>query len=305
MLYYNDKHSLMLSLMKKITLLVLTLLFSYNLSAQEKIRVVTSVKPLQLLAAELLGDSAEVKVLIPAGASPHYYHLKPSDIRSLSQADLVVWVGPSLELFLQKPLSGLKRPVLQLLKGDEQEHAEEHEGHHHHHHDSDENPHIWLDPLLMRQAAHEITEQLVVQFPQLKAQLEQRFQHFEAELVARDQRIMQQLQPYRERGFVVFHDAFAPLVEHYQLKQLAFFTLDPSRAPGAKKVAQIQALLKQQDAVCIFSEPQFESAVVERISQGVAIRKGVLDPLAIDVEPAQGYSGFIQQLADSLEQCLN
>jgi zinc transport system substrate-binding protein len=269
------------------------------------------------MTSELLGELAEVKVLIPAGSSPHYYHLKPSDIRNLSQADLVIWVGPTLELFLQKPLSGLNRPTLQLLAVDEEEHSEEpghddhddHEengAHHHHHHDhgGGDNPHIWLDPILMIKAAQAITEQLKQQFPQHKTLLEQRYQVFEAALRAQDQQIAQQLKPYRERGFVVFHDAFEPMVEHYQLKQLAYFTVDPSRAPGAKKVARIQRLLKQQDAVCIFSEPQFESALVKRISEGLEIAKGELDPLAIEVRLEQGYTGFLQQLADNMEHCL-
>lgn len=344
--------------MKKIILSLLTLSLSFNSFAEEKINIVASIKPLQLVAKQLIGDMGEVEVLIPAGASPHHYNLKPSDMRKLSDTDLVVWVGPSLEQFLAKTLNRHDGAVLQLLKDEEAGHHDEHEEHHdhdkahhedgheeehhadaehghkehdhdhhehekhheeehhaheshaeeehdeHHHDHGDNDPHLWMDPIVMISAADQIRDELVKKHPELKAKLDQNFASFKAEVTQADQSIQKQLSPYKDRGFIVFHDAFALFVEHYGLNQLAYFTFDPSQAPGAKKVAQLQSLIKSKNAVCVFSEPQFEAAIVKRVTAGTGVNKGELDPLAIAVKPEQGYTGFIKGLADSMENCL-
>ncbi len=66
--------------------------------------IVTTIKPLALIVNDIAGPRANVDVLLPTNASPHDYALKPSDIKKLKTADMVVWVGPELELFLEKVL---------------------------------------------------------------------------------------------------------------------------------------------------------------------------------------------------------
>lgn len=296
--------------MKNVVGLVFLLLLSPFSSAQEPLKVVTTVKPLQLVANAIVADLGDVDVLIPPGASPHHYSLKPSDMRLLRASDLVIWIGPDMEQFLSKTIKQLDVPVLRLLE-------EESEGHHHHHeqtleHEEHEghdhhgvDPHIWMDPLDMLQMAEKLTDQLSKQAPQHAVQLTLNFETFKKELLATDQRIEAQLSAYQDKGFVVFHDAFSRFVEHYHLKQLAFFTVDPARAPGAKKLAHIQAMLDKLEARCVFIEPQFKAEVIQRVVADKPIRLGHLDPLAIDVTLEQGYTGYLQQLAQNIETCLN
>src|SRR5690606_40425237 len=73
----------------------------------ELLLVVTSIRPLTLIARELAGGDAEVRELLTAGEDPHHVALSSSRRRLLARADLVVWVGPGLEAFLAKPLAGL------------------------------------------------------------------------------------------------------------------------------------------------------------------------------------------------------
>lgn len=84
-----------------------TLLAGGPARADEGPRVVTSIKPLHALAAAVMGGHGHLDVLLKGGESPHTYSLRPSDARTLSQADMVFWVGPGLETFLVKPLSTL------------------------------------------------------------------------------------------------------------------------------------------------------------------------------------------------------
>lgn len=123
--------------------------------------IVTSIKPVSMVVAAIAGDRANIEQIVSSTASPHDFALRPSDLRKINQADTVVWVGESLERFLEKPLENagkekssiewlaLKGMTLQEFdKGHEEEHHEEHVGHdehadhddhadHEEHHDGD------------------------------------------------------------------------------------------------------------------------------------------------------------------------
>lgn len=340
-------------------------------AAEPQVKILTSIKPIQLIAESMLGDHAEVDVLMPPGTSPHHYSLKPSSIRRMHDTDLFVWVGEDLELFLRKPVSQLERPALALLveeqgqgdehkghddhdehkdhndhhghddehkghddhddhaehkdhddhghdehaahdeHGDEDHHDEagheeesEHAGHEHHHHNGD--PHIWMAPELALEAAERIRDRLIVDYPEHTALWQQDYVQFEKQVVEADQRIAEQLKSVQKPGFFVFHDAFASYMEHYGMNQLGYFTVDPGRKPGAKRLTEIRSALEQQQAACIFVEPQFKAPVVDSLTRGLDVSVGKLDPLAIDVEvDSDGYVAFLQAMADSLTACLS
>ena len=85
-----------------------TLTWLVAASAFAEPRVLTSIKPLQLIAAAVQDGVGTPDVLLPAGASPHHYTLRPSDLRQVKEADLVYWIGPDLEGFLPTVLEGRK-----------------------------------------------------------------------------------------------------------------------------------------------------------------------------------------------------
>lgn len=66
--------------------------------------IVTSIKPLGFIASSIADGVTDTEVLVPAGASPHDYSLKPSDIQKLQGAELILWVGEDIDAFLDKTL---------------------------------------------------------------------------------------------------------------------------------------------------------------------------------------------------------
>jgi zinc transport system substrate-binding protein len=71
--------------------------------------LVASIRPLAFLLNELALPADKVIQLVSNNSSAHHYQLKVSDRRLLQSADLVVWVGPELELFLEKPLRQVRK----------------------------------------------------------------------------------------------------------------------------------------------------------------------------------------------------
>jgi len=308
--------------------------------ASADIEVVTSIKPLQLIAAGVMGSLGEPEVLIPPGASPHHYSLKPSERRKLAKADLVVWVGPDLELFLAKALESSKAETLTLLPEDEhagetaEEHAahagksdhhDEHEGHDDHadhddheghdehagheghdgHNHGDVDPHLWMDPMQSLQIAEQLVARLSALHPEHKAELEANLAAFSKRLIETDRALMSDLTPLQNKGFFVFHDAYGLFMERYQLKMLGAFTVDPGRPVGTRHLAEIRTQLKADAAVCVFGEPQFKAAVVKAVTEDLPVGYGVLDPLALDVPVSStGYTDYLLQLGQQVSSCL-
>lgn len=298
------------------------LFFSVQLHAQQ---VVTTLKPVQLIALAVMEGVAEPVQLLPDSASPHTFALRPSDMQLLTEADLIFWVGPDMEQFLVRPLQRTEATIVQLYHSDEDDHASDashahgHDDkdhghshghshghdHGHDHHDHDHDAHIWLDPENAADIAVQMTAALVRLMPEHSDQLQQNLEQFKTALQELDTVLQAQLLPVQGKGFFLFHDAYGHFVEHYGLNQLGYFTVDPARQPGARHLAQIRQQLDDGKAVCVFSEPQFTSAVVNTITRGLDVRQGVLDPLARDIEPTPtGYLTYLQQLADSFAGCL-
>ena len=71
--------------------------------------VLASVKPLGFIVSSIADGVTGTQVLVPAGASPHDYNLKLSDIQKVKSADLVVWIGEDVDSFLDKPISQIER----------------------------------------------------------------------------------------------------------------------------------------------------------------------------------------------------
>lgn len=80
-----------------------SILLATWLSTRVSAEVVTSIRSLGFIVVAITDGVTPVKVILPDGASPHNYSLRPSDILRIQHADLLVWVGPELETFLNGP----------------------------------------------------------------------------------------------------------------------------------------------------------------------------------------------------------
>ncbi|WP_426577207.1 zinc ABC transporter substrate-binding protein ZnuA [Xenorhabdus stockiae] len=303
------------------TALISVLAAGINYSAQAD--VVTSIRPLGFIAAAIADGVTETQVLLPDGASPHDYALRPSDIRKLDQADLVVWIGPDMETFLAKPIDKIAQnkqleladlPTIKplLLKNSEDNHDSDesnqhkHETDHEHHHHGQYNMHIWLSPNIAQKAAQAIYTRLVERYPQHKQQLEVNLRKFNGQLVQTDKNITDMLKPALGKGYFVFHDAYGYFEKHYKLTPLGVFTVNPEIQPGAQRLHNIRTQLVEQKAKCIFAEPQFRPAVIHAVAKGTDVRIGTLDPLGSGIVlNKDSYMKFITQLSEQYSSCLN
>ncbi len=91
---------------RRLTGLCVTLLFSATVCASPP-RVATDISPVHSLVAQVMSGVAEPDLILPPGASPHGYSMRPSEAAALSRADLVFWIGEDLTPWLETPLDNL------------------------------------------------------------------------------------------------------------------------------------------------------------------------------------------------------
>ena len=283
--------------------------------------VVASLKPLGFIASAIADGVTDTQVLLPDGASEHDYSLRPSDVKRLQGADLVVWIGPEMEAFMEKSVKNIPnakqvtiaqlndvKPLLMKGADDDDDHghndagSEKSDEHHHH---GDYNMHLWLSPEIARASAVAIHEKLVELMPQSRAKLDANLKDFEAQLATTDKQVGNELAPLKGKGYFVFHDAYGYYEKHYGLTPLGHFTVNPEIQPGAQRLHEIRTQLVEQKATCVFAEPQFRPAVVEAVARGTSVRMGTLDPLGTNIKLGKtSYSAFLNQLANQYASCL-
>ncbi|OZI13876.1 zinc ABC transporter substrate-binding protein [Sodalis-like symbiont of Philaenus spumarius] len=281
--------------------------------------VVTSVRPLGFIATAVADGVMPVEVILPDGASPHEYALRPTDALRLKKADVLVWVGPELEAFLSVPASSLPanrcitlaslstvKPLLQ--KGGKElhenhDHAADEGGEHSHHHGK-YNMHLWLSPTIAERAAEAIHDRLVEFMPAKKQLLDDNLRIFRGVLTKNDKNIATMLAPVRSKGYYIFHDAYGYYEKYYGLTPLGYFTINPEIQPGAQALHNIRTQLVEQKAACIFAEPQFRPAVINAVTRGTNVHIGTLDPLGIGIAlDKESYARFLLQLSNQYVSC--
>ena len=292
-------------------------------SAQAEVRVLTSIKPLQLIAAAVQDGVGAPEVLLPPGASPHHYALRPSDVRRVRDADLLYWVGADLENFLPRVLNNRQKPQVAVQDlpgmalrhfgdsheehaGHGEDHADEDLGHDHDHRPGSLDAHLWLSPVNAKVIAARMAADLSALDAANAARYAANLQAFEQRLDALDGRIRPQLAALQGKPYFVFHEAFDYFEAAYGLKHAGVFSVLTEVQPGARHVAAMRERLQAAGPSCVFSEPPLRPRLAETLTAGLPVKLAELDALggSLPVD-ATAYPLLLENLANGLSECLN
>lgn len=276
-------------------------------------KVLTSIKPLQLISQAITCGVSDTAVLLPAQASPHDYCLKFSDIEKLDAADLIFWVGPDMETFLSSVLKGSNHEKSIAMihsygvsqRKEQGDGPQKHSSCHHHHGDCD--PHIWLSPKNALAMARVIKKKLrsVDTNKQNRAQYKANLLIFQRSILEADEKNKKLLESVKQKPFFVFHDAYGHMQDHYGLNIAGHFTINPQQQPGVRHLENLRKKLKNAGPTSVFREPQFQPSYINRLTEGMPVKVDVLDPLATDIAiTPDGYVTFINSLINNIYNSL-
>ncbi|WP_442111205.1 zinc ABC transporter substrate-binding protein ZnuA [Pseudomonas sp. NUPR-001] len=285
--------------------------------AQAEVRVLTSIKPLQLIAAAVQDGVGSPEVLLPPGASPHHYALRPSDVRRVGDVELLYWIGPDMEGFLPRVLKGRSKPTvaiqdlpgLHLRHFGEDSHSHDHDDdadeHDHDHRPGSLDAHLWLSSANARVIAAKMAADLSAADPANAARYQSNLKAFGERLDALDARLKKRLAGISGKPFFVFHEAFDYFESAYGLKHTGVFSVAAEVQPGAQHVAAMRKRLQDVGKTCVFSEPPLRPRLAETLTAGLPVTLAELDALGGTTPAgAQGYEQLLEKLGNDLAGCL-
>ena len=310
-------------------------------NSEANIDIVVSIKPVHSLVAAVMDGIAKPHLLIDGFGTPHSYALKPSDAKRFQRADLIFWIGPSIESFLTKPLAALpkKADVVTLMETrglkkimlrtggafDDHEHKDRngkrantnkqetirHTGHVHEKYDEHLindgfDPHIWLDPINAKVLVHHITEWLVISDSQNAVTYLSNSKLLLSELDSLIEQVGAQLTNVKHENYIVFHDAYQHFEARFDIPAAGAITISPNQPPGANRLREIQRKIHNTASICVFAEPQFEPTMVTSLSELLNVRTGIIDPIGASINRGPGlYSKLLLNMAGSIKDCLS
>ncbi|MEE1922366.1 zinc ABC transporter substrate-binding protein [Pseudomonas sp. 148P] len=286
--------------------------------AQAEVRVLTSIQPLQLIAAAVQDGVGKPEVLLPPGASPHHYALRPSDVRRVAEVDLLYWIGPDMEGFLPRVVGSRNKltvavqglPGMKLRHFGEDSHSHEEHGDDADEHDHDHRPgsldaHLWLSTVNARVIAARMASDLSAADPANAARYQSNLKAFDARLDALDQRLKARMAGVAGKPYFVFHEAFDYFESAYGVQHTGVFSVASEVQPGAQHVAAMRKRLQEVGKTCVFSEPPLRPRLAETLTAGLPVKLAELDALGgtLPVD-ANGYETLLDNLGNGLAGCL-
>ncbi len=300
---------------------------STAMASQRPLSVVASIKPIYSLVAAVMGDIGTPELLLKAPSSAHHFTLKPSQARILQAADIVFWVGPTMEQPLTKALATLAphaqtTPLinasgLMLLEFNNDapahqkpdlEQRDDHDRHEKHgDHDGHMiNPHIWLDPQNAQVMLREISSRLGKADPENAKIYAANADQMSVRLAGLQADIARQLAPYSAARFLVLHDAHSYFERRFGLRNHGAITSEPDVMPTASRIKALRSELGTHQIDCIFAEPLLGQKAVDLIAEGSKVRIGRLDPVASNLPAGvELYPDLLQSYATAMQACFS
>ena len=289
-------------------------------SAQEKGKplLVTSIKPLAIIAQSAFKDNVTVEYLMPAALSPHDVVMKLSDVRKIADADLVLWIGPEFEVrsakqFANVPLEKLVT-AMDLLEADHQgsahnehhveghkegfeyneEHVEDYQENSHDDHDDHHggiDPHIWLSPEIVKQLVHRLSDRLGIKADKVFSQKAK-------------QNIEARLKNAKQGNYIVHHQGFGYFIEEFDLQPGLSVRDMLGKQQGAKTQYNLRLEGEKRDVSCVFVEPQHGQKDAVGIAKDLAVPTRTIDILAVAYkDELPSYEVYMFGLAKEFASC--
>jgi zinc transport system substrate-binding protein len=266
------------------SLLLVVVTPAWGAATSSSLKVAATIFPLYDLVRQVAGAAAEVVLLVPPGASPHTFTVKPGTVRALTGCAAVFTIGHGLDDWATRLAqeAGVKRTIVTdagvpLRRGYHEHHGAGHARSHTAVADA-VDPHYWLSiPNAIRMVQF-IAEVLAQLDPAAQADYQQRAATYQEQLRHADEAIRHLLSDLPRRDIATFHMAFAYFADTYGLNVVAVFEPAPGKEPGPRYVEAFQRQVQAHKLHTVFIEPQLSEAALRGLSQDLGITLRKLDP---------------------------
>jgi len=252
--------------------------------------VLVSVVPYKNFVEKIAGETVQIGVMVPAGASIHTYEPTPKEMVAASKADVWFLIGEAFEAKAVKAFKNhnLKMKFVDLKQGvDLISNDPNYDARHCCKHCLD--LHIWLSPRQSKVQAQAIARNLINLYPENKQLYETNLQSFLNEIDALDQEIVSRLNSLKNRTILVSHPAYAYFCRDYGLRQLSIEY--EGKDPTSLQLTNVMDEARKNNIKTIFIQPQYNNKGARLIAEHIGAKVVTLNPYA------ENYFPSMQQIA--------
>ena len=286
------------------------LLHAWTLSSYAKMNVVASTPDLGAIAREVGADRVEVTSLAKGTEDPHFVDAKPSFIRILNQADVLIEGGADLEvgwlppliLNARNPKIQLGQPgriiaadVLRLIEvpigpidrslGDVHPFG---------------NPHFTVDPMNGKLIARLLEERFCVLVSADCSVFKSNRKKFDEKIDARMAEWQRKMAPLKGVKAISYHKSFSYFAERFGLRVVNTIEPKPGIPPSAAHVRDLVSQMKSEGVRLILVEPNRERKTPSFLAEETGAKIAMIPSMVGGTREAQDYLSFFDSIIDTL-----
>ena len=272
--------------------------------------VVVTIKPLYSLVAKLTEGIEKPVLLMKQMPSPHHYSMRPSERRLLSDARVIVWIGPQMETSLSRIISQQDAVVITAMQANgvkklerRTKHGHRHQADHAHPDEMTTDPHIWLSVRNTIAISNHISQQLVASDPENTARYQANLVQLTDRIEQLSRRIDADLHNNR-RPFITYHDAYQYFEDEHQLNHVDSISFDEEAGISLKHLHYIKDSIEKNNVRCLlYQSPKPD--IVDTLTKKSQVAAFALDPLGLDLDDEkEAWFQIMLTTAATFKKCL-
>ena len=290
-------------------------------TSEDELQVYVSFYPLYETTQAVIGQKADVKILTPTNVDPHDFDPSVKVIQEMKTADLIILNGGGFESWISNMefesgqlldssngISFLKTESVdhhEIPEEEHEEHEEHEENEEHEEHEVVSDPHIWLNPNLVKIQVKNIAERLSKIDPENSKSYNENASQYIEKLELLDLQIREELSSCSKKDFITYHNAFSYFSNEYGLTQHTITKgVHDHSQPTAKSIEGIIDLAKKLGIKVIFTEDTSDIRISQVIADEIGADVLILSPIATQDKENKNYFERMQENASSLKEAL-
>jgi len=279
-----------------------------NVVAQSTPSIVVSIKPIHSIVTKIMDGVTKPELLLDSNNSAHTFHLKPSQIKMISNADLVIVISENFELGLRKALKNINEDSY--LKISELDQLIIHNSRGEAIYDKNEDSskfdfHLWLDVNNMQLIATYISNIIIELDPKNEHIYSENLKEVNLELDELKEELKQQLAPFSSTPFAIYSDTLQYFEKSLELKRPVIITPFHGAGLSIKRTIEAKRKIRDLNISCLIYDTEVKAKQLQVLAEGLNLKSFKIDILGNEFAPGQDqYFNLMKKTLSQLSLCL-
>ena len=241
-------------------------------------RYVATIHPIKEILQNVVGERGTVETIMPPGASPHTYEMKPSDIQRVNSADALFSGDEHLDHWSHEFNNPNSIEIFSLVPGEFRLEITSHFGRNKNK-SLGEDPHFWTDPLTVKALLPHLVKTLTELDPAGGENYEENAARFAASLDELSAKIAHMLRPVAGQKVLLSHPFLQYFLNRYSINLRGIIETIPGTEPTPRDISEIIKQVKKEKIKIILVHPQHSVRPAQLIAESTNCTIIKLDPL--------------------------